>query len=453
MDRQKQLETEKVQKLLIKFSIPAITGMLVNAFYNIIDRAYIGHIKGVGSLAITGVGLTLPIMTIIMAFGMLIGLGAAAIISIKLGQHKKEDAEKILGNAFILLCIIMILITIIGLMFINPILRSFGSSEVTFNFAKEYITIILLGSITNALGFGLNNCIRAEGNPKMAMVTMLLGAILNLILDPIFIFTLNMGIKGAAIATVISQTANTIWVLRYFTGSRSSLKLKKENFKLEKKIFLEIISIGMAPFAVQLAASVVTVVSNNALKATGGDLAIGAMTIVNSVSLVFLMPIFGINQGAQPIIGYNYGAKQYKRVKETLIIAICSATVIVTLGFCIIRIFPTYIIRIFNGDAEMIKVGTNGLKTFLCMLPIIGFQIVSSNYFQAIGKAKIAVVLSLLRQVIILIPMLLILPKIFGLNGVWMSAPVADLVSSIVTAVFLLREMKKLDKAHNAREK
>ena len=444
MDRQKQLGEESVKKLLLKFSAPAIMGMIVNALYNIIDRMYIGHIKDVGSLALPGVGLTLPIMTVLMAFSMLIGIGSASIISIRLGQQRKNDAEKILGNAFTLLCVIMISITIIGLVFIDPLLYSFGASDQTFYFAKEYVVIILIGSITNALGFGLNNSIRAEGNPKMAMVTMLLGAVLNLILDPIFIFGFNMGIKGAAIATVISQTANTIWVLRYFTGKKSTLKLKKENFKVEKTIFLEIISIGMAPFALQLAASIITVISNNALKNTGGDLAIGAMTIVNSVSLMVLMPIFGINQGAQPIIGYNYGAEQYKRVKDTFKIAIFSATIVVTVGFLLVQIFPQYIIKIFNNDPKLMEIGISGLRIVLCMLPVIGFQIVSSNYFQAIGKAKVSVFLSLLRQVIILIPLLLILPKHFGLTGVWMCAPISDGVSSVVTAIFIYREMNNL---------
>ncbi|EJP6471503.1 MATE family efflux transporter [Clostridium sp. FAM 1755] len=446
MDRQKQLGEENVKKLLLKFSIPAIMGMLVNALYNIIDRMYIGHIKDVGSLAITGVGLTLPIMTVLMAFSMLIGIGAASIISIRLGQQRKDDAEKILGNAFTLLCIIMITITIIGLIFVDPLLHAFGASTKTFYYAKEYVVIILMGSITNALGFGLNNSIRAEGNPKMAMVTMLLGAILNLVLDPIFIFGFNMGIKGAAIATVISQTANTIWVLKYFTSGNSTLRLKVKNFKVEKQIFLDIISIGMAPFAVQLAASIVTIISNNALKTTGGDLAIGAMTVINSVSLIFLMPVFGINQGAQPIIGYNYGAKQYKRVKDTLKLAIFSATIIVIVGFSLVHIFPGYIIRIFNNDSELMELGIRGLKIVLAMMPFVGFQVVSSNYFQAIGKAKISVFLSLSRQVIILIPLLLILPKHFGLTGVWFCSPIADGISSIITGIFIYREMHNLGK-------
>lgn len=446
MDRQKQLGTENVKKLLVKFSVPAILGMLVNALYNIIDRIYIGHIKDVGALAITGVGLTLPIMTVLMAFSMLIGIGSAALVSIRLGQQRKDDAEKILGNAFTLICIIMTSITIIGLIFVDPLLSIFGASSNTFYYAKAYIVIILIGSITNALGFGLNNSIRAEGNPKMSMVTMLLGAILNIILDPIFIFGLNMGVRGAAIATVISQTANTIWVLKYFTSKKSTLKLKKKNFKIEKKIFLEIVSIGMAPFALQLAASVVTIISNHALRNTGGDLAIGAMTVINSVSLIFLMPIFGINQGAQPIIGYNYGAKQYKRVKDTLKIAIFAATMFVIIGFLTVQLFPLSIIKIFNNDPKLMEIGVTGLRIFLCMLPVIGFQIVSSNYFQAIGRAKVSIFLSLLRQVIILIPLLLILPNYFGLTGVWMCGPISDISASLVTSVFIYREMKSLDK-------
>ncbi|GAA0738114.1 MATE family efflux transporter [Clostridium oceanicum] len=448
MDRQKQLGKENIKRLLWRFSIPAIVGMMVNALYNIVDRAYIGHIKGVGSLAITGVGLTLPIMTMIMAFSMLVGIGAAALISIRLGQKRKDEAEKILGNAFTLLCIIMVSIGIIGVIFIDPILKSFGASDATFGFAKQYIVIILLGCITNGLGFGLNNSIRAEGNPKMAMITMLLGAILNLILDPIFIFVFNMGIRGGAIATIISQTANTIWVISYFVGKKSSLKIKKENLKIKKDIVLSIFSIGMAPFFMQLAASAVNIITNNALKSTGGDLAIGAMTIITSVSLVFLMPIFGINQGSQPIIGYNFGAQQYKRVKDTLKIAIIAATCIVVVGFSLVQIFPEAIIKIFNKDPKLIDIGVKGIKTFLLMLPIIGFQVVASNYFQAVGKAKIATFLSLLRQVIILIPLLLILPNKLGLEGVWMCGPISDAISSVVTAVLIFREMKNLKRSH-----
>ncbi len=446
MDRQKQLGEENVKKLLLKFSIPAIMGMLVNALYNVIDRVYIGHIKDVGSMAITGVGLTFPIMAILMAFSMLIGVGASSLISIRLGQQRKKEAEKILGNAFTLLCIVMIFVTVIGLIFVDPLLKMFGTSSNTFYYAKEYIVIILIGSITNALGFGLNNSIRAEGNPKIAMVTMLLGAVLNLILDPIFIFGFNMGVKGAAIATVISQTGNTIWVLKYFTSGNSTLRLKKENFKVEKQIFLDIISIGMAPFAVQVAASAVNIISNNALKTTGGDIAIGVMTIINSISLIFLMPVFGINQGAQPIIGYNYGAKQYKRVKDTLRTAILAATVLVIVAFSLVQIFPQYVIKIFNNDPQLMEVGISGVRIVLGMLPVIGFQIVSSNYFQAIGRAKISVLLSLSRQVIILIPLLLVLPKHFGLTGVWYCSPVSDILSSIITAIFIFREMHNLGK-------
>ncbi|WP_125152495.1 MATE family efflux transporter [Clostridium rectalis] len=449
MNRQKQLRTENINSLLFRFSIPAIIGMLVNAFYNIVDRIFIGHIPNVGSMAITGVGLTLPIMTIILAFGMLIGIGSSALVSIKLGEQKKDEAENILGNAFVLLCIFTILVSIVGIIFLDPLLKSFGASEDTFIYAKEYVTIILIGAITNSLGFGLNSIIRAEGNPKVAMLTMLLGAVLNTILDPIFINIFNMGVKGAAYATIISQTANTIWVLYYFTGKNSSLKLKIKYFKLNKNIFIDIISIGMAPFFMELASSIVNIISNNSLKIYGGDLAIGAMAIINSISLVFFMPIFGINQGAQPIIGYNYGAKQYSRVKTAMKLSIKAACVICLLGFSFIEFFPETIIKIFSKDPQLIQIASEGIRIFLVMMPIIGFQMISSNYFQSVGKAKIATFTSLLRQVIILIPMLIILPKHFGLLGVWMSAPISDLSSAIITGVFLFKEMKCLDKKIN----
>lgn len=298
MNKQKRLGEEKISKLLRIFSVPAIVGMIVNTLYNIIDRMYIGNIKGVGQLAITGVGITMPIMTIILAFGMLVGIGTAARVSLKLGEHNKESAEKHLGNAFTLIVIISILITIIGLIFLNPILRVFGTSNATEIYAREYMQIIFVGTIVSMLSFGLNHSIRSDGNPKIAMFSMLIGALTNIILDPIFIFALGMGVKGAAIATVISQTVTTIWILYYFTKGSSIIKLKLCNLRLDKAIIISIFSIGMSPFSMQVAASIVQVLANNSLKEYGGDLAIGAMTIVSSISMIFLMPIFGLNQGS-----------------------------------------------------------------------------------------------------------------------------------------------------------
>ena len=446
MDRSKQLGEEKVGKLLLKFSIPAIVGMLVNALYNVIDRIFIG--RGIGKLALSGVTVTFPIATIILAFGMLIGIGTAALISIKLGQQKKEEAEHILGNAFTLIIIISMIVTVVGLIFLEPMLLKFGASKDTLPYAKEYITIILLGVVFQNIGFGLNNTIRSEGNPRVAMVTMLIGGILNTILDPLFIFVFNMGTRGAAIATVIAQAVNTIWVLSYFFGGKSVLRIRYKNLKLDAKVVKGIFAIGMSPFSMQLAASIVTIISNRNLVRYGGDLALGVMGVIMSIAMLVLMPIFGINQGCQPIIGYNYGAQKYDRVKHALKLAILSATVITTTGFIIIQLFPRQLISIFNNDPELIAIGVHGIRIYLFMLPIIAFQIISSNYFQAIGKAKISIFLSLSRQVIILIPLLLILPKFFGLNGVWISGPSSDAISSILTAIFIFIEIRHLNELH-----
>ncbi len=445
MSNNELLQTEKIWKLLLKFSIPAIVGMMVNALYNVVDRIYIGWL---GPLPMTGIGLSLPMMILMMAFGMLIGIGAASRISIRLGEGRHDDAEKILGNAFTMLILIMGSVMIIGLTFKEPLLYLFGASPATYEYANQYMTVILMGSLFQGIGFGLNNVIRAEGNPKIAMYTMILGALTNIILDPIFIFAFGLGIRGAAIATILSQLVTTIWVMKYFLSGKSKLKLKKENLKPNAAIVGSIMAIGMSPFFMQVAASLVTIISNNALKANGGDIAIGAMTVINSLAMFFLMPIFGINQGAQPIIGFNYGAKQYRRVKEALKYAIVGGTIISTFGFIMTQFFTVAMIKMFNSDPELISVATVGMRTFLVMLPIIGFQIISSNYFQAVGKAPKSMFLGLLRQVIVLIPMLIILPQFFGLMGVWYAGPTADLIASIVTALFLVIEMRHLDASH-----
>ncbi|KJU71914.1 MATE family efflux transporter [Clostridium baratii] len=444
MNKQKRLGEEPILKLLLSFSIPAIVGMVVNTLYNIIDRMYIGRIEGIGPLALTGVGITMPIMTIILAFGMLVGIGTAARVSLKLGEHNKDSAEEHLGNAFTLIIIISIAITILGLMFLDPILGVFGASENTEIYARQYMQIIFIGTIVNMLSFGLNHSIRSDGSPKVAMLSMLIGAITNIILDPVFIFGFGMGVRGAAIATVISQILTTVWILQYFTVGKSIIKLKMNNLKLKLPIIISIFLIGMSPFSMQLAASVVQVLANNSLKEYGGDLAIGAMTIISSVSMIFLMPIFGINQGSQPIIGYNYGAKQYDRVKETVKYGAIAATIIVVIGWIVTQSAPQVLIAIFNNDPELVGIATNGIKIYLFMMPLVGFQVISSNYFQSIGKAKISMFLSLLRQVILLIPCILILPKIFELNGIWLSGAVCDGLSSLITGIIFFYSVKKL---------
>lgn len=444
MERSIKLKDEKVSKLLLEFSIPAIVGMLVNSLYIVIDRMFIGRV--VGAMAISGVSLTFPIVIIIMAFSMLVGIGSAATISIRLGQNKQDEAENILGNALVLLIVVGIIVTFFGLVFLEPMLTSFGATNNTMEYAKQFIVILLAGSIFQIIGFGLNNIIRSEGNPKKAMSTMLIGAVSNIVLDFVFIYILKFGIRGAAVATVISQAINMIWVLYYFFKGNSMLKIRKNNLVLKKDLVKSIFSIGMAPFAMQLAASLVNIILNRSLGIYGGDLAIGAMGIINGIATIVLMPIFGINQGSQPIIGFNYGAKLYNRVKEALKLAIIAGTVISTAGALSVHIFPYVLVSLFNKfDMNLTKITVNGIKIFMLMYPIVGFQVVSSNYFQAIGKAKVSMFLALLRQVIVLIPLIILLPKIFGLNGVWIAAPVSDIVSSVLTAAFLFIEVKKLN--------
>lgn len=447
MDQANQLGEGKVINLLLKYSIPAIVGMIVNALYNIVDRIFIGH--GVGTLAITGLTVGFPIMNILMAFGMLVGVGATSLISIRLGEQKKDEAEQILGNAAMLLIIISISITCLGLIFLNPILKIFGASNEALPYANQYLSIILAGSIFQAIGFGLNNSIRAQGSPKIAMATMLIGAVLNTILDPIFIFVLGLGVQGAALATILSQAVSAAWVLHFFLSGRSVLKLQIKNIRLSRSIALKILAIGSAPFALQMGASVLNAVLNKTLSTYGGDVAIAAMGVIMSVNMLILMPIFGINQGSQPIIGYNYGAKKFHRVKETLKLAILAATAVAFLGFVATRLFPHQLIGLFNSeDKELLKVGSRALSIFLMMLPIVGFQIVSSNYFQATGKPKQAMFLSISRQFLLLIPALMILPRFFGLDGAWMAGPVSDVGAFLITGFWLYKELKHLDERH-----
>lgn len=447
-ERAKILGEEDIGKLLLKFSIPAIVGMLVNALYNIVDRIFIG--KGVGSIGIGAIFVGSPVTLILMAFAMLIGVGGNSLASIRLGEDKKDEAELILGNAFTLLLIISLALSVLGLIFIEPLLKSFGASDTILPYSIAYMSIILIGVPFQALGFGINSFIRGEGNPRVAMTTMLIGAILNVILDYIFIFIFDMGIKGAALATIIAQGVSAIWVLSYFFGSKSMLKLKKENMRLQKDIVKGILSIGLAPFSMHLASSTVTVILNNSLNTYGGDVAISSMGVIHSITMLILMPVFGINQGAQPIIGFNYGAKKYDRVKEALKKAIIAATSVVIIGFIVTQTIPHKLFGLFlqkGADiTNILEVGIRGLRINLVMLPMIGFQIVSSNYFQATGKPKQAALLGLSRQVLILIPALFILPKFFGLTGVWAAGPVSDLVASITTAIFLTKDLKYLSK-------
>lgn len=445
MDRAERLGQGKILPLLLEFSIPAIVGMLVQALYNVVDRIFVGN--GVGPLGLAGLTVVFPVMLVQMAFSMLIGLGATALISIRLGEGRQEEAEQIMSNAFGMLILISLLLTVSGLVFLDPLIRLLGASEAVLPYSRDYLSIILYGGIFQAIGFGLNHMIRAQGNPKTAMATMLIGAITNTILDPIFIFVLGWGIKGAAFATVISQIISAVWVVTFFLQGKGQLHLDIRNaYKIKWSVVLQIISIGFAPFAMQLAASLLNLILNQSLAFYGGDLAISAMGIVFSVNTLFMMPIFGINQGSQPIIGFNYGAKQYRRVKETLFYAIGGATIIVTLGFLATRFIPVQLVSLFGRhDPELMDLGVQAMRTVMVMFPIIGYQVVGANYFQAVGKPKKAAFLSLSRQVLLLIPLLLILPRMWGLMGVFLAFPVSDIGSTILTTILLRRELTLLD--------
>jgi len=443
MNRTNELAEENTGKLLIKYFIPAFVGVIANSLYNIVDRIYIG--QGVGAYALSGLSSVFPIMIIIIAFGMLIGIGTSVNISISLGKKDKLLAEKFLGNGFAMMLIIALVVTVIGFLVKKPLLILFGTSPETMQYADDYLSIILYGVVFQIIGYSMNGIIRAEGNARIAMLTMIIGAGINIILDPIFIFVFGWGVKGAAWATNISFFVVFIWVVSHFRSKRSVLFLHIPNIKIDWPIILKIVAIGVSPFLMQMAASIIHTVYNIQLTKYGGDLAIGAMGIVFSISIIIIMSIVAINMAMQPIIGYNFGAQRLDRVKQTLKQAIYFATFISVSGFLIIQLFPGFIVKIFNSDnVELYEIGRMGIRISLLMLPVIGFQIVTSNYFQAIGNAKVTMFLSLLRQVIILLPLLFILPNYFGLNGIFYSTPIADGISAIVTAFFLYRERKRL---------
>jgi len=423
--------------------VPTIIGMLVFAMYSIVDRIFIG--RAVGSVGIGAVSLTFPIFMILMAVGMLIGTGTGTLISIRMGEGKTAEAEKLAGNAFSLLVIIGAAGTGIGLTYIDHILYTFGASANTYPYACDFMHVIFWGITFNFIAMGMNNIIRAEGNPKTAMKTMLIGAFLNLILNPVFIFGLNMGVRGSALATVLSNIVTSIWVMYHFTYGKSNLKLRLKNLKVNLRTMMPAFAIGVSPFSMQIAASVVSVIANRSLLYYGGDTAVSAMGIISAIAMFIFLPIMGINHGSQPIIGFNYGAREFARVRKAVLLAISAASAISISGFLAVFFAPEFIIRIFDkNSAELVKIGAPGMRTFLLLIPVLGFQAVGTNFFQAIGKPKISIFLSLLRQVLLLIPFLLIFPKFWGLDGIWLASPVSDLIAALTTAFFLFAAMKKL---------
>lgn len=443
MDKSLEMREQKIGRLLWKFSWPAIVGMLVNALYNIVDRAFVG--RGVGFIGIAATTVAFPIMIIFMATSMLIAIGATALISIRLGEQKKEEAEKIAANAMLLLILFPLLLTIVYLLFPDQILGLFGAEGNVLPYAKDFTHIIVFGSVFGSIAFGMNNFIRAEGNPTIAMLTQIIGAVINVILNYIFIFKLGLGIKGSAMATISGQFVSALWVLSYFLSSRSLIKIRLKNFKPQFPIVISIMSIGFAPFAMQIANSIQQMILNKTLFALGGDLALSAVGIIMSVATLLVMPVVGLSQGAQPLIGYNYGARQYARVKETLAKTVIASIGIASFGYLIMRIWPTQIVGLFSeGDIALTEMTSPAMLTFFALLPIVGFQIPCASYFQAVGKPVQSAVLSLSRQVLFFIPLLIFLPHIWGIQGVWRTAPIADSLSVLFTGTLIYFEMKNL---------
>lgn len=436
-----ELGTEKISKLLRQYAVPAIIAMTASSLYNMVDSIFIGH--GVGKFAIAGLALTFPLMNLGAAFGALVGVGASATISMLLGQKNYEMAQKVLGNVITLNTIIGIVYSIVFLTFLDPILYFFGASENTIGYAKDYMVIILLGNIVTHMYLGLNAVMRSAGLPKKSMYLTIFTVIINAILDPLFIYVFEWGIRGAAIATIISQTLALIWTIRIFSDKNLVIHFKKGIYKLKSRIVKDVISIGMAPFFMNSAACLIVILINQGLQQYGGDLAIGAYGIVNRVSFVFVMVVMGLNQGMQPIVGFNYGAKQYKRAIDALKLTIIWATAVTTTGFLMAQLFPRAISMIFTTDEELIHHSISGMRIVFACFPIIGFQIVAGNFFQSVGMAAKSVFMSLTRQLIFLLPGLLILPSFFGTNGIWVSMPLADGLSSMVAFVLLYKQIKK----------
>ncbi|MFB6341863.1 MATE family efflux transporter [Saccharicrinis sp. FJH62] len=443
MDKTKALEKEGIGKLMWKFFVPAFIGVIANALYNIVDRVFIG--QGVGSLALSGIGVIFPVMLIVMGFGMLIGVGAGVLVSIRLGERSRDGAEQVLGTTLLLILIVSTFIVLVVFLIKKPLLESFGATAETLDYANSYLNIILFGTFFTMPGYSLNNMIRSEGNARIAMYSMLLSASVNILLDYLFIMVFKWGVEGAAWATVISMFVLFVWVFMHFRSSRSVINLRPELVRFDWSIAKSIIAIGMAPFAMQIASSVVQGLANKMLIKYGGDIAVGAFSIVISVVSLVVMSVIAINMAAQPIIGFNFGAKVFVRVKKTLRIALITATLVSIFAWIFTQFFPEYIIMMFNDeDPHLLEITLRAIKIITMTFPIIGFQIVAGNYFQAVGNAKTAMFLTLLRQVLVLIPLLFLLPEFYDLDGIWLSFPVSDTVSALVVMVFMIREWRRL---------
>lgn len=442
-----ELGTKPVGKLLMQYAIPAIIAMTASSLYNMVDSIFIG--QGVGPLAISGLAITFPLMNLSAAFGAAVGVGASTFISVKLGQKDYDTAKHILGNTMTLNLITGLGVGLVCLLFLDPILRFFGASDQTIPYARDYMVIILLGNVITHMYFGLNAVLRAAGKPKHAMSATIFTVVLNTLLDPLFIYTFGLGIKGAAYATVLAQSLALIWQLYIFSRPKELLHFKRGTFRPQPSIIRNIIAIGLSPFSMNVCACIVVILINNSMVHYGSDLAVGAYGIANKVAFIFVMINMGVNQGMQPIAGYNYGAMRYDRLMKVVKYSIIAATAIMTTGFIIAMTIPGPCARLFTTDPTLIDLSAKGIRYIMVAFPVVGYQMVVSNFFQSIGKAKISIMLSLSRQLLILLPLLLILPTMFGINGVWFSMPVSDTLSAIMAAWIMIVHMRKFKKQHN----
>ena len=420
-----------IKKLLAQYSLPAIIGMVITSLYHIVDSIFIGH--GIGASALSGMAVTFPIMNILAAFSTLIGVGGATLTSIRLGEKDEENARSILGHVALVNTVNGTLLGVVTLFFLEPVLKLFGASETLLPYASDFLSVYMIGIPVGFVFIGLNNIMRVTGYPKKAMLSSFLTVAVNVLLAPIFIFVLGWGMKGTALATVLSQLAGLVWVLMHFFNKNSLIRFEIKGFKLSGKTIVNMMAIGVSPFLMNLTSSLVVSIINFGLMKHGGDLAIGAYGIINRILFLFGMIVIGLTMGMQPIVGYNYGAKQIDRSFKALRYTIIVSVLIMTFGFLFSQLFPTLIMRMFTSDRELLDISVRGLRITTVLFPVIAVQMVISNFFQSVGKAKIAVFLSLTRQLIFLIPFLLLLPRYFGLDGVFMSMPAADLIAFFVT--------------------
>ena len=436
-----ELGTQPIGKLLMQYAIPAIIAMTASSIYNMVDSIFIG--QGVGPLAISGLAITFPFMNLGAAFGAMVGVGASTLISVKLGQRDYGTAQTVLGNVITLNLIIGIAFSIITLMFLDPILYFFGASADTIGYARDYMLIILAGNVFSHMYFGLNAVLRASGHPQKAMYATINTVVINTLLDPLFIYVFDWGIRGAAIATIIAQVISLIWQFKILTDKNELLHLRRGIYHLQSKIVKNIIAIGLSPFCMNVASCFIVIFINKGLKEYDGDLAIGAYGIVNRLVFICVMIVMGITQGMQPIAGYNYGAQQFDRVTRVLKLSIYGATAMTTLTFLVGELLPDVAVRLFTTDEGLISRAADGFRIVVLFFPIVGFQMVTSNFFQSIGMANKAIFLSLTRQLLFLLPCLIILPTFMGAAGIWWSMPISDLIASLVAGVLLYKQFQE----------